>query len=61
LTPPWPEIYRTDGERHHGLDVALAEYSRLLKTYPSLGYEISVLPKVSVLELASFVLCTLEK
>jgi predicted ATPase len=60
LTPPWPEIYRTDGERRHGLDVALAEYSRLLRTYPSLGYEISILPKVSVLERADFVLRTLE-
>jgi predicted ATPase len=60
LTPPWPEIYRTDGERRHGLDVALAEYSRLLQTYPSLGYEISILPKVPVLERADFVLRTLE-
>ena len=37
LAPPWPEIYETDPERRHGLDVALAEYSRLLETYPSLG------------------------
>ena len=26
LAPPWPEIYQTDPERRHGLDVALAEY-----------------------------------
>jgi predicted ATPase len=24
LAPPWPEIYETDPERRHGLDVALA-------------------------------------
>ena len=60
LTPPWPEIYRTDGERRHGLDVALAEYSRLLRTYPSLGYEVLILPKVGVSERANFVLNTLE-
>jgi predicted ATPase len=34
LAPAWPEIYETDPERRHGLDVALAEYLRLLKTYP---------------------------
>jgi predicted ATPase len=59
LAPPWPEIYRTDLERRHGLDVALVEYSRLLQTYPSLGYEVSILPKVGVLERADFILSTL--
>ena len=60
LTPPWPEIYRTDPERRHGLDMALTEYSRLLQTYSSLGYEVSILPKVGVEERADFVLRTLE-
>lgn len=56
LAPPWPEIYVTDAERRHGLDAALAEYSRLLQVYPSLGYDVSVLPKVGVAERADFVL-----
>jgi predicted ATPase len=60
LAPPWPEIYETDPERRHGLDVALGEYSRLLETYPSLGYEVLILPKVGVSERANFVLNTLE-
>ena len=60
LAPPWPEIYQTDPERRHGLDVALAEYSRLLETYPSLGYEVLILPKVGVSERADFILNTLE-
>jgi predicted ATPase len=60
LAPPWPEIYETDLERRHGLDVALAEYSRLLETYPSLGYEVLILPKVGVSERADFILNTLE-
>ncbi|HEY2535327.1 MAG TPA: AAA family ATPase, partial [Xanthobacteraceae bacterium] len=60
LAPPWPEIYETDPERRHGLDAALAEYSRLLETYPSLGYEVLILPKVGVSERANFVLNTLE-
>jgi predicted ATPase len=56
LTPPWPEIYVTDRERRHGLDMAIAEYARLLEVYPALGYEVSVLPKVGVTERADFVL-----
>ena len=60
LAPPWPEIYETDSERRHGLDLALAEYSRLVKTYPSLGYEVLILPKVEVSERADFILNTLE-
>jgi predicted ATPase len=32
VAPPGPEIYGTDPERRHELDVALAEYSRLLET-----------------------------
>jgi len=61
LAPPWPEIYRTDPERRHGMDVALAEYSRLLETYPSLGYEVLILPKVGVSERADFILNALEE
>jgi predicted ATPase len=61
LAPPWPEIYATDAERRHGLDAALAEYSRLLEVYPSLGYEVSILPKVGVSERADFVLSRLTK
>jgi predicted ATPase len=60
LAPPWPEIYETDPERRHGLDVVLAEYSRLLEPYPSLGYEVLILPKVGVSERADFILNTLE-
>jgi predicted ATPase len=61
LAPPWPEIYRTDAERRHDLDTAVAEYSRLLKVYPSLGYEVILLPKSGVAERADFVLSTLVK
>jgi predicted ATPase len=59
LAPPWPEIYVTDPERHHGFDAAVAEYQRLLEVYRSLGYEVTILPKVSVLERADFVLDSL--
>jgi len=56
LAPPWPEIYRQDAERRHGLDAAIDEYSRLLDVYPSLGYELSILPKASVAQRVDFVL-----
>ncbi len=56
LTPPWPEIYVKDPERQHDLAVAQAEYLRLVTAYPLLGYEISILPKIGVVERADFVL-----
>jgi predicted ATPase len=59
LAPPWQEIYVTEPERRHSLEAAIAEYRRLLDVYPSLGYEVTILPKVSVAERADFVLNTL--
>ncbi|KNY18597.1 ATPase [Shinella sp. SUS2] len=56
LTPPWPEIYAADPERRHDLAAALAEYARLEKAYPALGYEVAVVPKMLVAERADFVL-----
>jgi predicted ATPase len=50
LAPPWPEIYVSDEERRHGLAEAVAEYGRLVEVYPLLGYDIHILPKVSVAE-----------
>ena len=55
LTPPWPEIYVNDPERRHGLAAATAEYDRLLEVYPALGYQVLILPKVSVAERADLV------
>ena len=60
LAPPWPEIYVPDRERRHSLATALVEYSRLLETYSSLGYETVILPKASVAERADFILDTLR-
>lgn len=56
MTPPWPEIYAPDAERRHGFDSAVAEYERLMQAYPRLGYELIVLPKISVEERADFIL-----
>jgi predicted ATPase len=59
LAPPWPEIYATDSERRHGMDAAIAEYDRLCRDYPALGYEVDALPKVGVAERADYVLSRL--
>jgi predicted ATPase len=49
----------TDTERRHDFDAAVAEYRRLIDVYPSLGYEVTILPKVSVPERVDFVLSRL--
>lgn len=61
LTPPWPQIYVRDSERQHGLDEAMAEYERLLRDYPAHGFEVIVLPRVSVAQRADFVLAELGR
>ncbi len=59
IAPPWPEIYRTDNERRHGIDAGIAEYERLINAYPALGYDLVMLPKAGVAERAEFILQTL--
>lgn len=56
LTPPWPEIYVRDADRRHGLEAAVAEYDRLRRLYPALGYDVTILPKVPVAERVTVVL-----
>lgn len=60
LAPPWPEIYQTDAERRHDIAKAVEEYVRLCEQYPSLGYDVSILPKIDVGERADFVLDRLQ-
>jgi predicted ATPase len=56
LAPPWPEIFVSDAERRHGFAAALAEYERLERQLRELGYEVLILPKLSVAARADFVL-----
>jgi len=56
MTPPWPEIFVTDGERRHGFDEARAQYGSLLSTYHRLGYATMELPRCSAAERATFIL-----
>jgi predicted ATPase len=60
LVPPWPEIYVTDTERRNDFDEAIVEYNHLLRVYPSLGYEVFVLPKAGTPERAETVLRVLR-
>lgn len=60
FTPPWHEIYMGDPERRHRFEDALAEYERLERIYPMLGYRVNVLPKVSVEARADLVLAALK-
>ena len=59
LAPPWPEIYSGDATRRHGFAAAQAEYERLAATYPALGYDVAVLPKLPVEARADFLLSRL--
>lgn len=60
LAPPWQAIFRTDSERRHGWEEAVAEYDRLSAAYAALDYELVVLPRCSVADRADFILRRLE-
>ena len=55
VTPPWPEIYVTDGERRHDFDAAQAEYERLLRDYPLHGFTTVELPRLPLAARADFI------
>ena len=48
MTPPWEEIFCEDSERKNSFKNAVEEYGRLLEYYPKYGYELVILPKISV-------------
>lgn len=56
LAPPWRQIYETDAERKQNFGEAARTYEVMAQTYRGCGYEVVVLPKVSVVERAEFVL-----
>ncbi|MFI0355198.1 AAA family ATPase [Actinomadura sp. 9N407] len=55
IAPPWPEIYEHDGERRQSLDEAERTYAAMVETYRGYGYELIILPRVSVEARARFV------
>lgn len=49
-------MFATDAERRHDFAPAVAEYDLLAAAYPALGYDVILLPKVSVTERIVFIL-----
>lgn len=56
LAPPWREIYETDGERKQDFAEADRTYHVVMDVYRECGYKTIVLPKVSPLARAQFIL-----
>lgn len=61
LAPPWPEIYRTDGERKQSPELAERTYAEVAAAYAEHGYEPVELPRLPVPERARFVLESVEQ
>lgn len=55
LAPPWLEIFGQDAERKQDFEEAERTFDAMDKTYRRLGYEIALLPKVSVQERVDFI------
>jgi predicted ATPase len=60
IVPPWREIFRNDAERRHSFEDAVANHEVQMKTYERFGYELVMVPKLSVEGRADFVLKTLS-
>ncbi len=56
VVPPWEEIYKNDAQRMEDYYTASQLHDYISNTYEKLGYDIVVLPKVSVKERADFIL-----
>ena len=61
LAPPWPELFETDEDRRHDVSAAVDEFERLQAALEDMGYDIQLLPKVSVEARADFVLETINR
>lgn len=56
IVPPWREIFKKDAERMEDYKTACEISEIITDTYVKLGYEVIILPKVSVKERTSFIL-----
>ncbi len=60
LVPPWKEIYVKDKARRHSFVSAVEEYERLKTGYPSLGYNVEILPQTNVSARMEYILSRLK-
>jgi predicted ATPase len=56
IAPPWPEIFRQDGERRQSLDEAARTYDAMVSTYGECGYVLVEIPRCPVEERVRFVI-----
>ena len=61
LAPPWQEIYATDAERKQSFDEVVRTWDLMARTYEECGYEVLLLPLVSVRERAEILLREIAK
>ena len=61
LAPPWPELFETDEDRRHDMSAAVDEFERLQAALQDMGYDIHLLPKVSVEARADLVIETIKR
>lgn len=60
ITPPWEEIYQLDKQRWEDYAHATQVHEALVSYYTSLGYEIVLLPKISIKERIELILSRLS-
>lgn len=56
IAPPWPEIFRQDGERKQGFNEATRTHDAMVATYTALGYDLVEVPRCPVEARVRFVL-----
>lgn len=56
IAPPWPEIFRQDGERKQTMEEAARTYEAMVATYAGYGYELVEVPRLPVRERVRFIL-----
>ena len=56
IAPPWPEIFRQDGERKQSVEEAHQTYDAMVRAYTEFGYELTHLPLEPMPDRVAFVL-----
>ena len=56
IVPPWEEIYQSDNVRNYSYEDAVKQHIGIVKAYKELGYQIIILPKVTIKERVDFIL-----
>lgn len=55
VAPPWPALFAADPARRHGLAEAVAEFEALMDWLPHWGYEVVMIPRMSVSDRADWI------